>query len=76
MAEQPNGHGPRWPATLEERQRLVRQAVREALREHKEAGRSVATWRNGQAVLVPPEEIVIPEEEPAVEAEERLPSAA
>jgi hypothetical protein len=35
-------------------------AVREALLQHKRAGNSVAVWRDGQVVWVPPTEI--PEE--------------
>lgn len=32
-------------------------AVRAALREHKQAGNPVATWRDGKVVLLPPEQI-------------------
>jgi hypothetical protein len=32
-------------------------AVREALLRHKRAGNPVATWRNGQVVWIPPEDI-------------------
>ena len=38
----------------------MRQAVREALLQHKRAGNPVAVWRDGQVVWVPPTEI--PEE--------------
>jgi hypothetical protein len=37
-------------------------AVQQALREHKEAGNSVAVWRDGRVVIVSAEEIVLPEE--------------
>ncbi|OKH39332.1 hypothetical protein NIES2119_06215 [[Phormidium ambiguum] IAM M-71] len=32
-------------------------AVREALRKHKQTGNSVAVWRDGKVVWIPPEEI-------------------
>lgn len=32
-------------------------AVEEAIRDHKRAGNSIAEWRDGRVVLVPPEEI-------------------
>lgn len=35
----------------------AQQAVRAALREHKLAGNSIAVWRDGKVVLVPPEQI-------------------
>jgi hypothetical protein len=35
----------------------MRQAVREALLQHKRAGNPVAVWRDEQVVWVPPEEI-------------------
>lgn len=35
----------------------LRQAVREALLDHKRAGNSVAVWRDGRVVWIPPEEI-------------------
>ena len=37
--------------------RLFRAAVRDALREHKNAGNPVAVWRNGKVVLIRPDEI-------------------
>jgi hypothetical protein len=39
----------------------LKEAVAEALAEHKRRGNPIAVWRNGQAVWVPPEEIVVPE---------------
>ena len=41
----------------------VRQAVRAAVEDHKLAGNPVADWQDGKVVIVPPEEIVLPEEE-------------
>lgn len=35
----------------------AQQAVRAALHEHKLAGNSIAVWRDGKVVLVPPEQI-------------------
>jgi len=35
----------------------LRQAVREALLDHKRAGNPVAIWRDGRVVWIPPEEI-------------------
>jgi hypothetical protein len=37
--------------------RALRQAVRDALLDHKRTGNPVAIWRNGQVVWVPAEEI-------------------
>jgi hypothetical protein len=37
--------------------RRFRVAIHEALLDHKRAGNSVAIWRNGKVVIVPPEEI-------------------
>jgi hypothetical protein len=37
----------------------AREAVREALTVHKKLGNSIAVWRDGKVVIVPPEEIVI-----------------
>lgn len=39
-----------------------RRAVRDALLDHKRAGNPVAVWKDGRVVIVPPEEIVLPEE--------------
>lgn len=36
---------------------LIRQAMRRAVAEHKRTGNPIAVWRDGQAVVVPPEEI-------------------
>lgn len=37
----------------------AREAVREALLFHKRNGNSIAVWRDGRVVIVPPEEIVV-----------------
>ncbi|MCC6485417.1 MAG: hypothetical protein IT209_11275 [Armatimonadetes bacterium] len=34
---------------------LIRRAMREAVSEHRRAGRAVATWENGKVVLVAPQ---------------------
>jgi len=38
-------------------------AVREALLDHKRAGNPVAIWRDGKVVIVPPDEIVVWEDD-------------
>lgn len=43
----------------------MRRGVREALLRHKRLGESIAVWRDGQVVIVPPEEIVVDEPEGA-----------
>ncbi len=40
----------------------VRRGAARALAKHKKAGQSIAIWKDGKVVLVPPEEIEIPEE--------------
>lgn len=32
-------------------------AIREAIRDHKRAGNPIAQWKDGQVVLIPPEQI-------------------
>ncbi len=39
--------------------RALQEGVRQALRRHKLLGQSVAVWRDGQVVIVPPEEIPV-----------------
>ncbi|MDT4952582.1 MAG: hypothetical protein QOJ02_720 [Acidobacteriota bacterium] len=39
---------------------VLRRAVNHALLMHKQAGNSIATWKDGKVVLIPPEEIEIP----------------
>ena len=43
--------------------RALRAGVREAIRRHKQAGCPMVIWRDGHVVKVPPEEIVIPDED-------------
>lgn len=39
----------------------IRRGVRDALIKHKALGVAIAVWQDGQVVLIPPEEIEIPE---------------
>jgi hypothetical protein len=39
----------------------MNKGVRDALRRHKLLGESIAVWRDGTDVIVPPEEIEVPE---------------
>ena len=39
----------------------MKRGVRDALRRHKLLGEPIAVWRDGKVVIVPPEEIVVPE---------------
>ncbi len=43
--------------------KALRRAVREALLEHKAAGRPVAIWRDGAVYWMPPEEIPVDTED-------------
>ena len=38
---------------------ILQAAVRETLSMHKRLGNSIAVWKDGKVVIVPPEEIVI-----------------
>ncbi|MCI0525641.1 MAG: hypothetical protein L0Y75_10300 [Acidobacteria bacterium] len=40
-------------------ERILRRAVRQALWRHKRLGQSVAAWRDGKVVIVPPEQIPV-----------------
>ena len=42
--------------------RLIRQAVREAVLDHKRAGNPIATMKGGKVVIIQPEDIEVPEE--------------
>ncbi len=42
------------------------EAVRATVREHKLLGHPIVIWRDGKVVVVPPEEIVLQDEPPAV----------
>jgi hypothetical protein len=44
-------------------ERAAQRAVREALRRHKLLGESIVVWENGRIVEIPPEEIVITEDD-------------
>jgi hypothetical protein len=44
-------------------ERVLTGAVQDALRRHKLLGESIAVWRDGKVVIVPPEEIEIPDED-------------
>lgn len=57
-------------ATTEEVREAMGEAIDAALREHKRAGVPAATWdhETNRVVLVPPEDIPVPEEAEAVKA--------
>ena len=55
----------------EERTRAAAQVVEAAVRRHKEMGKSIAVWQDGQVVIVPAEEIVLAEDIPS-ETEPRV----
>ena len=42
--------------------RAVTLVVEEAVRRHKEMGKSIAVWENGRVVIIPAEEIVLLED--------------
>ncbi len=44
-------------------ERVFKLAVRDALRMHKSIGNPIAAWKDGQVVIIPAEEIVIPPDE-------------
>jgi hypothetical protein len=39
----------------------IKVAVADAIAEHKRNGHPIAVWRNGRVVIVPPDQIVVPE---------------
>jgi hypothetical protein len=41
---------------------VLRRAVNHALLMHKRAGNSIATWKDGKVVLIPPDEIEVSDE--------------
>ena len=43
----------------------LRQSAQEAISRHKRLGESIVIWRDGRVVVVPPEEIVVPDDESA-----------
>jgi hypothetical protein len=40
-------------------EKILRLAARRALQQHKRAGNPIATWRDGQVVILKPEEIPV-----------------
>ncbi|MDQ2730538.1 MAG: hypothetical protein M3Y56_02675 [Armatimonadota bacterium] len=51
--------------------RLIQKAIHAAILDHKRAGNPIAVWENGQVVIIPPEEIELPDlEEDELEVEE------
>jgi hypothetical protein len=38
----------------------LKEAVADAIAEHKRMGHSIVVWRDGKVVKIPPEEIVVP----------------
>ena len=42
--------------------RAVKEAVLDALRDHKQAGNPVAVWEDGKVKIIQPEDMVLPEE--------------
>ena len=43
--------------------RVMRRAIADALRSHKEKGQYIVEWRDGKIVRVEPEDIIVPEVE-------------
>ena len=41
--------------------RAIQGATREAALDHKRTGHPIAAWRDGKVVMIPPEEIEVPE---------------
>lgn len=39
--------------------KAIKEAVRQAVLEHKRAGRSLPVWRDGKVVWLPPEEVIL-----------------
>jgi hypothetical protein len=53
------------PEILKDRARIQKaltEAVQEAVRTHKLLGQSIVVWRDGKVVIIPPEEIELPEQ--------------
>ena len=42
--------------------KVFQRAVNDALRMHKRLGNPIAAWKDGKVVIIPPEEIVIPDD--------------
>lgn len=43
---------------------IFRRAVRQAILMHKRAGNPIAVWKDGKVVIIPPEDIIVDEDEP------------
>ena len=48
-------------------ERALRRAVRQALLMHKRIGNPIAAWKDGEVVIIPPEDIVIPPDDSETE---------
>ena len=58
-------------ADHKELNRSITTVVQKALQHHKDMGNSIAVWRDGHVVIVPPEEIVLLEDiQPETETKE------
>jgi hypothetical protein len=42
--------------------KVFQRAVNDALRMHKRLGNPIAAWKDGKVIIIPPEEIVIPDD--------------
>ena len=42
--------------------KVFQRAVNDALRMHKRMGNPIAAWKDGKVIIIPPEEIVIPDD--------------
>lgn len=51
--------------------RLVKEAVWDALRDHKQAGNPVAVWEDGKVKIIQPEDIILPDATASVSAPPR-----
>jgi hypothetical protein len=49
------------PSDIEDVEAALKEAVREALLRHKQAGNPIATWQNGQVQWIAPEDIDLSE---------------
>ena len=52
-------------------EKVLQRAVNHALLMHKRLGNPIATWKDGNVVIVPPEEIVIPPDVSETEEQSR-----
>ena len=59
MREQPDIPDDLFVAQGKEIEAIFERLVCEALLRHKKLGNSIATWRDGEVVIIPPEEISI-----------------